>query len=186
MNIEQEIANLKLQITDLRQHVTKLEHKLYPQRPAEPERQVTITPTRDVNLHFIAPSSEELVELHRISQSLHPRVATTKGGDLATTLTGFAAAFEYLGNVGRSASINDRRGLLEWVQDAGAWCRSHGRHSHISGPDFCLAAASHFDIACSLESYPSVGFSISRNAAENPATNAWKKLLEKHRAAELA
>ena len=115
MNVEQEIA-------DLKRRVHALEHTSRPPRSAlPPQQQVTITQVAETNSRFVMPRDAELHALQLIVLERHPYL---KARDLSPeeTYRGFADAFEYLGHTGRTATINNSRELLSWVQDASSGC----------------------------------------------------------------
>jgi hypothetical protein len=180
--VQHEIAALKRENAELNRRLVRLEHRIFPSL-AEPEQQVRITQTSNVNTYFTEPTPDELVVLHRAARAQFPKIVA-RDEDFATAHQGFAAAFKWLSSVGRTSKISNTRGLLEWCQDGYAWLRSQGaRSSHFTGPDLCLAAAAHGDVLMDVANYPSVGFGLAQHGGGVMPTDAWRKTLEKASAA---
>ncbi|MGO9049421.1 MAG: hypothetical protein ACLP19_26080 [Xanthobacteraceae bacterium] len=183
MSVENEIADLKRHNAELQRRLAKIEHTLYPPRPApaEPPRQVTITKLAAVNERFEQPSRAELRELRAIVLQQYPQLRA-KGQSDEEALAGFASAFLYLGNVGRADAINAKRELMSWLMDAKIWLRENGGGSTLNGNDLTAAVVAHGDIPYQdLRDYPGgIGFGLG-DMSGRPATNAWRAVLTDRR-----
>ena len=175
------MTSLDQKLAALEQRVSQLERTLRPARPAPPPepQQVQISYPAETNSQFVAPSDTELERLHRIVISAWPNLKPVDQS-FAEAHVGFVQAFLAIGHLGRTATVDNNRELLAWTTDARRWHAERGRSAYLSGNDFAMAAIAHFDVDYTLPAkWPSIGFSLSRDSSGTPATDEWKKLLER-------
>jgi hypothetical protein len=116
--------------------------------PARVDEGVTLTYPNPPASSFVMPSISELHKLLAIVQEKCPQLAPDFCEEVAF-FSGFARAFFYIGQLGRTDELNKKVSIGWWVDACSDFLRRSNMEDHMIGAYLAAAVLAHGDIAYS-------------------------------------
>jgi hypothetical protein len=145
-------------------------------------------PPGDGGVRIIAVNDERgdgpsLAELKKLYAAVKHRVPEVKSHDPDAGFRGFASAFRYVSNCGRTAAPNSKLGLGYWLDDMKQWLRQRDATTiDVSGASFIAAVLASGDVLYVPHDRTrgwvwEFGL-MQPHYGGKPATEAWKCVVE--------
>jgi hypothetical protein len=181
-----EVAELRAEVAELRSRLEAAlpARRVIPAAPIEEARAILTYP--GVAAPRGLPSDAELMELRRIVNLAHPKLAFVATGprfadiEEREDVAGFRTAFAYLATLARvEKPLATKYATSWWLTGAEGWARDVGLPTTIPGRAFIAALVAHGDIAfTALDDYPVFGLAVGDHGRRY--AQRWRDVLAGH------